>query len=146
MPTGRTTNMQVVTINLEGNMLMKKIIVTIACCAMIAPLAIAKEKNGKSSKKTRATHVALVTQPGITVTAPSSLTRSVEGVAAAYQPANALVINYDGPGAFVLNDSSRVFNRRGEVIRTRIRPGAFVQVVFASDEAGRQTIDHVVVY
>ena len=123
---------------------MKKMIVTIACCALIAPLAIAKEKN--KSKQTRSIHMALVTQPAVTVTAPSSQTKSVAGVATPYQPANTLVINYDGPGHFVLNDPERVLDRKGAVIRSRIRPGAFVHVVLAKDEEGRETIDHVSVY
>ena len=123
---------------------MKKMIVTIACCALIAPLAIARETN--KSKQIRSTHVAFVTQPAVTVTAPSSSTRYVEGVAATYQPANALVINQNGPGRFVLDDPERVFDRKGQVIRSRIRPGAFVQVVFGKDQEGRETIDHVVVY
>ena len=123
---------------------MKKMIVTIACCALVAPLAIAKEKN--KSKQTRSTHVALVNPSTVTVTAPGTSTRSVEGVAASYQPANALVINQNGSGRYVLSDPERVLDRKGEVLRGRPRPGAFVQVVFARDEEGRETIDHVVVY
>jgi hypothetical protein len=45
---------------------------------------------------------------------------------------------------YVLNGRGRVVNSKGEIIRTKIRPGARVHVYFAST-AGVRTIDHVVV-
>lgn len=126
---------------------MKKIIVSsIACCALIAPLAFAKDPNGKSSKGVRATHIAFLTtqQQGVTITA-ASIPRSAECVAADYQPANTLIIHKDGPGRYVLEGQGRVFNSKGEVIRTAVRPGTPLRVYYMADDAGRQTIDHVVV-
>jgi hypothetical protein len=133
---------------LGGNRIMKKvIIVSLACCALIAPLAIAKDQNGKSSKRTRASHFAFVTQqqPGVTITAPSTPTRVTSGAAAAYQPPGTLVVQQDGPGRYVLEGPGHVFNSKGEAIRTAIKPGTPVRVYYAADEAGKQTIDRVVV-
>jgi hypothetical protein len=126
---------------------MKKIIVsTIACCALIAPLAFAKDPNGKSSKHVRAVHVAFLTQQqGVTVTAPGTSNRSEQCMAADYQPAKTLIIHKDGPSRYVLEGPSHVFNRKGEVVRSAIRPGTPLRVYYTADDAGRQTIDHVVV-
>jgi hypothetical protein len=126
---------------------MKKIIVSsIACCALIAPLAFAKDPNGKSSKRVRAVHVAFLTQQqgGVTITAPS-IPRSAECVAADYQPTKTLIIHKDGPGRYVLDGQSHVFDSKGEVIRTAVKPGTPLRVYYTTDDAGRQTIDHVVV-
>jgi hypothetical protein len=133
------------TINLEGNKLMKKIMVSIACCALIAPLAFAKEPNRKNSKQVRAWHFAFVTEPGLTITAPSTNARVAGAAAADYQPARTLVVQQDGPGRYVLDESGHVFNSKGEAMRTAIKPGTRMHVFFATDDAGRQTIDRVVV-
>jgi hypothetical protein len=124
---------------------MKKVIVSIACCAMIAPLAFGKDPTGKSSKRTRAWHFAFVTEPGVTITAPSNHPNVQGGAATDYQPAKTLIVQQDGPGHFVLDGSGHVFNSKGEVIHTAIKPGTRLHVYFASDDAGMQTIDHVVV-
>ena len=124
---------------------MKKVIVSIACCALIAPLALAKDQKGKNSKRTRAWHFAFVAQPGVTITAPSTPTRVEGGAAAGYQPANTLVVHQDGAGRYILDEPGHVFNSRGEAIRTAIKPGTRMHVYFANDDAGMQTIDHVVV-
>jgi hypothetical protein len=137
--------MQVATINLEGNTFMKKVIVSIACCALIAPLALAKDQKGKNSKQTRAWHFAFVSEPAITITASSANARIEGGAAADFQPAKTLVFHQDGPGRYVLDGSGHVFNSKGELVRSAIKPGTPVRVYFASDNAGMQTIDHVVV-
>jgi hypothetical protein len=124
---------------------MKKIIVSIACCALIAPLAFAKDPKGKNSKQTRAWHFAFVTERPITITASSTPARVTGGAAAGYQPANTLVVHQDGPGRYVLDERGHVFNSKGEVIRGAIKPGTPVRVYFTTDDAGMQTIDHVVV-
>jgi hypothetical protein len=48
------------------------------------------------------------------------------------------------PGHYVLDGRGHVVNRRGEIVRTAIRPGTRVHVYFAST-GGVRTIDHVVV-
>jgi hypothetical protein len=112
---------------------------------LIAPLAVAKDQKGKNSKQTRAWHFAFVTQPGVTITAPSTPTKVEGGAAAGYQPAKTLVVHQDGAGLYVLDGSGHVFNRKGEIIRTAIKPGTPLHVYFAKDDAGMQTVDHVVV-
>jgi hypothetical protein len=125
---------------------MKNIIVsTIACSALIAPLAFAKDPSGKS--RVRAAHLAFVTQQqGVTVTAPGTSNRSEECVAADYQPAKTLIIHGDGSSSrYVLEGPGHVFNRKGEVVRNPIQPGTALRVYFATDDAGKSTIDHVVI-
>jgi len=124
---------------------MKKVIVSIACCALFAPLAFAKDQNGKSSKRVRAWHFAFVTERPITITAPSTSAKVAGGAAADYQPSKTLVVRQDGPGVYVLDEPGHVFNSRGEAVRTKVKPGTPMHVFFATDDAGRQTIDHVVV-
>ena len=137
--------MQLATINLKGNTLMKKVFVSIACCAMIAPLALAKDPTWKNSKRPRAWHIASVSEQPVTITATSTRTRVEEGAAASYQPPRTLVVQQNVPGRYVLDGRGHVFNRKGEVIRTAIKPGTTVHVYFATNAAGMQTIDHVVV-
>jgi hypothetical protein len=125
---------------------MKKIIVSgIACAALIAPLAFAKDPNAKGAKGKRAAHFGFVTQQqqGVTVTATSI--KSEECMAADYQPAKTLIIRGDGTTRYELLGPGHVFNKKGEVIRTAVRAGTPLRVFYASDEQGRQTIDHVVV-
>ena len=117
---------------------MKKIFVSLACCALIAPLALAKDSKQKK-------HTMGYMERGVTVTAPASLSRVALGEVAAYQPAGTLVVRQDGPGRFVLDEPGHVFNRRGEIVNATLRPGTRVQVFFAGDGASK-TIDHVVVY
>ena len=119
---------------------MKKVIVSFVCCALIAPLAFGKD----SHKRTKAWHFAFVSEPPITITAPSTGMRVEGGAAASYQPANALVVYQDGPGRYVLDARGRVFNNKGEAIHTAIKPGTPLHVYFATNE-GVQTVDRVVV-
>jgi hypothetical protein len=119
---------------------MKKVIFSLACCALIAPLA-----HGKDLKRVKAWHFAFVSEPPITVTARSTALR-VEGAAAAnYQPAGILLVQQDGPGRYVLDDArGHVFNSKGELVQATIKPGTRMHVYFVND-GGVQTIDRVVI-
>jgi hypothetical protein len=117
---------------------MKKLIVSLACCALDAPLAFAKES--KQKKRTLA-----YIEPSVTVTAPNTITRVELGEVAPYQPAGMLVVRQDGPGRYVLDEPGHIFNPRGEMVGTALRPGTRVQVYFSGDGSSK-TIDHVVVY
>src|SRR3954469_10705435 len=123
----------------ERNHLMKKVLFTLACCALIAPLASAKD-----SKRTKPWHFAFITEKPITITATSNPSRVVGAAAASYQPASALVVYQDGPGRYVLDERGRVFNNKGEPVSTRIKPGTRLHVYFTGN-AGVQTIDRLVV-
>ena len=118
---------------------MKKVIISsIACCAMIAPLAFAKSPKQKAST---------ATEKGVTVTGTLVTTTVDEGEAASYQPAKTLVVRQDGSKdnrRYILNGRGHVLNKKGEIVRSAIRPGTHVRVYFAST-GGVRTIDHVVV-
>lgn len=116
---------------------MKKIIVTLACCALIAPLAF-----GQTHKRQTAT-----TEEPITVTGTIMKTTTEDGAAASYQPVKTLVVREDrsnNPGSYVLNGSGHVVNKRGEVVQTAIKPGTHVRVYYVSTGDSRM-IDHIVV-
>ena len=108
-------------------------------------LAFAKDQKGKSSKQTRAWHFAFITERPITVTATTPGARVEGGAAAGYQPARTLVVHQDGAGRYVLDGVGHVFNTKGELVRSAIKPGTPLHVYFANDEAGMQIIDRVVV-
>jgi len=115
--------------------MMKKLIVSVACCALIAPLALGKDSKQKAAN-----------EKGVTVTG-TIVTAVEEGSAANYQPAKTLVVREDRSnetGRYVLNGRGLVVNKKGEIVRTPIKPGAHVRVFFASAN-GIRTIDHVVV-
>ena len=129
---------------------MKRAIVsTIAIAALIAPLALAKDPAGKNSRRTRAAHFGFVSQQqpqaGVTVTANATAQKSEECMAAGYQPAKTLIIHGDGPRTYVLEGTGHIFDKKGDVIRTAISPGTPLRVYYATDDAGKQTIDRVVV-
>ena len=113
---------------------MKKATLTLACL-LIAPMAFAQTHSKRESHKTSAAE-----QP-ITVTGTTIIT-SEGGSAAIYQPFKTLVVNKDTPGRYVLNGPGHVVNKKGEVIRTAIRPGTRVRVYYAST-GGSRTIDRV---
>ena len=72
---------------------------------------------------------------------------SEDGSAANYQPAKTLVVREDRfntPGSFVLNGPGHVVNKKGEVVRTAIKPGAHVQIYYAN-QGSLRAVDHVVV-
>ena len=121
--------------------MMKKTIVTLACCALLAPLGFAQlaSKPGKSQQTT-------TTEP-ITVTGTFIKTTTDEGAAANYQPAKTLVVREDGANdsrSYVLNGSGHVVNKAGEVVRTAIKPGTRVRVYYTKMGDSR-VVDHVVV-
>ena len=118
---------------------MKKTIITLACCALIAPLAFAQTHS--KSKRQTATTAEAVTVTGETITAIE------EGAATSYQPAKTLVVREDSsnnPGSYVLKGPNHVVNKAGEVIQTAIKPGARVRVYYANMGDSR-VVDHVVV-
>src|SRR6266446_6074738 len=117
---------------------MKKTVVTLACCALIAPLAFAQT----SSKHKRQT----ATEP-VTVTGAIITTTTEEGAAASYQPVKTLVVREDGSnnsGRYVLNGTGHVVNKAGEVVQTAIQPGTRVRVYYM-DTGHSRVVDHVVV-
>jgi hypothetical protein len=118
---------------------MKKTIVTLACCAVLAPLAFA-QTGSKGTKQGTAT-----AEP-ITVTGTIIKMTTEEGSAANYQPAKTLVVREDRsntPGSYVLKGPGHVVNKNGEVIRTAIKPGTRVRVYYINMGNSR-VIDHVV--
>ena len=116
---------------------MRKTVVTLACCALIAPLAYPQ-----THKKQTAT-----TEQPITVTGTVVKTASEEGAAANYQPFKTLVVREDRsnrPGTYRLEGAGLVVNRKGELVQAAIKPGTRVHVYFVDTGASR-VIDHVVV-
>jgi hypothetical protein len=114
---------------------MKKIIVSIACVALIAPIAFGQGSKQKSASEQR-----------VTVTG-TIVTNVEDGSATSYQPAKTLVLRQDRSnetGRYVLNGPGHVMNKRGEIVSTAIKPGTHVLIFFASTN-GVRTIDHVVV-
>ena len=118
---------------------MKKTITTLACCALIAPLASAQT----GSKQTRET---ILSEEGVTVTGTITTTTE-EGAAANYQPPKTLVVLEDHsntPGNYVLNGPGHVVDKHGDVITTAIKPGTHVRVYYLN-EGNARVVDHVVV-
>ncbi len=114
----------------------KKTIVTIACCALIAPLAFAKDTKNKK-------HTASYVEQGVTVTG-ASITTIEAGKAASYQPQGTLVVNYTGPGRYVLEDRANVLSSNGQLAQFPVSPGTPVRVYFTSTD-GVKTIDRIIV-
>lgn len=124
----------------EEGIIMKKAIITLAC-ALIVPLAFGQTSS--TVKKQGATTAETVTVTGTMVEA----TTSEEGAAASYQPPKTLVVRADGankPGHYVLNGPGHIVNKKGEVVRTAIKPGARVRVYYVNTD-GSRVVDHVVV-
>ena len=118
---------------------MKKTIITLACCALIAPLAFAQTRS--KSKTETATNAETVTVTGQTITAIE------EGAATSYQPAKTLVIREDSsnkPGTYGLNGQGNVVDKAGAVVKTAVKPGTRVRIYFANT-GNQHLIDHVVV-
>ena len=115
---------------------MKKAIVTLACCALIAPLALAQHQKQTTT-----------TTESVTVTGTVIKMTTEEGAAASYQPAKTLVVREDGsnnPGSYVLKGPGHVVNKAGEVIQTAIKPGTRVRVYYTNMGDSR-VVDHIVV-
>jgi DNA-binding XRE family transcriptional regulator len=118
---------------------MKKTIVTLACCALIAALAFAQTRS--TSKTETATNAETVTVTGQTITAIE------EGAATSYQPAKTLVIREDNsnkPGNYVLNGPGHVVDKAGAPVKTAVKPNTRVRVYFTNNGEER-VIDHIVV-
>ena len=119
---------------------MKKLITILACCALLAPLALAQpESKGKGQVASTAEE--------ITVTGTIIKMTSEDGSAANYQPAKTLVVREDRfntPGSYVLNGPGHVVNKKGEVIQTAIKPGTHVRIYYANAGDSR-IVDRVVV-
>jgi len=112
---------------------MKKTIVVLACCALFAPLAFAQTKTTTTTET-------------ITVTG-RIVTESADGSAANYQPARTLVIREDKsnkPGEYVLNARGNVVDKRGDTVKTAVKPGTRVRVYY-TNVGHQRVIDHVVV-
>ena len=116
---------------------MRKTVVTLACCALIAPLAFAQTRKKQT----------VTTEQPITVTGTVVKTTSEEGAAANYEPFKTLVVREDHsnrPGKYLLKGPGHVVNRKGELVQTAIKPGTRVHVYFV-DAGNSRVIDHVVV-
>ena len=119
---------------------MKKTIVTLACCAVLAPLAFAQTSSKDARQGT-------ATAEPITVTGTVIKMTTEEGAAANYQPFKTLVVRQDRsntPGTYVLKGPGHVVNKNGEVIQTAIKPGTRVHVYYVNMGDSR-VVDHVVV-
>ena len=126
-------------------MIIKKVVVSLACCALVAPLAFGKDSK-KTSKKQGGMHIAVLSaERGVTVTAPNTITRMEYGEVSGYQPAGTVVVRQDGAGRYVLDEPGRILNRRGEIVSGTLRAGTRVQVFFTGDN-GSKTLDHIMVY
>ncbi len=122
--------------------MMKKIIVTLAGCALLAPLAFAQ-----SSTQSNKQHTTASTEQAITVTGTIIKTTTEDGAAANYQPLKTLVVRQDrsnSPGTYVLNGPGHVVNKRGEIVDTAIAPGTHVRIYYVST-GDQRMVDHVVV-
>ena len=113
-------------------MITKTVIISIASCALIAPLAF-----GQGSQTA-------IVEKGVTVTTTTPTATVEGGEAASYQPPKTLVIRNEGGGQYILDGPGHVFNSKGEVVQTALRPGTHVHVYFANN-AGVKTIDHDIV-
>jgi len=116
---------------------MRRTVFTLACCALIAPVAFAQTRKKQT----------VTTEQPITVTGAIVKTTSEEGAAANYQPFKTLIVREDHskrPGTYVLEGAGHVVNRKGELVQTAIKPGARVHVYFVETGASR-VVDHVVV-
>jgi hypothetical protein len=118
---------------------MKKTIVTLACCALIAPLAFAQTRS--TSKGQTATTTEAVTVTG------EIITTTEDGAATSYQPFKTLVVREDSsnkPDRYVLNGKGYVVDKAGAVVKTAVKPGTRVRIYFANT-GNQRLIDHVVV-
>ena len=112
---------------------MKKTIVALACCALFAPLAFAQTKTTTTTET-------------ITVTG-RVVTESSDGAATSYQPRKTLVIREDKsdkPGSYVLNAPGNVVDKRGDAVKTAVKPGTRVRVYY-TNVGDQRVIDHIVV-
>jgi hypothetical protein len=120
--------------------MLKKTISILACGALIAPVAFAQTSSTQERQATTTTEPVTVTGAVIKMT-------TEEGSAARYQPVKTLVVLQDRsntPGSYILNGPGHVVNKKGEVIRTAIKPGTRVRVYYAN-VGDQRMVDRVVV-
>jgi hypothetical protein len=120
--------------------MIKKTILILACGALIAPVAFSQTRSAQKRQ------TVTTTERPITVTG-TIITRTEEGSAANYQPLKTLVVREDRsntPGSYVLNGPGHIVNKKGEVIRTAIKPGTRVRVYYVN-AGDLRMVDHVVV-
>ena len=94
---------------------MRKTVVILACCALIAPVAFTQTRKRQT----------ITTEQPITVTGTVVKTTSEEGAAANYQPFKTLVVREDHsnrPGHYVLEGAGHVVNRKGSWSKPRSSP------------------------
>jgi len=94
---------------------MRKTVVILACCALIAPVAFTQTRKKQT----------ITTEQPITVTGTVVKTTSEEGAAANYQPFKTLVVREDHsnrPGHYVLEGAGHVVNRKGSWSKPRSSP------------------------
>ena len=122
---------------------MKRTVVTLAC-ALIVPLAFAQTSSTGKGKKGQG---ATTTTEQITVTGTIISMTTEDGTAASYQPVKTLVVREDSsnkPGTYVIRGPGHVMNKAGVPIRTAIKPGTRVRVVYVNIGNSR-VVDHVMV-
>jgi len=116
-------------------MIMKKLMISMACCAFVAPLAFGDGLQ---------TAYAYITERGLTVQGTTPAITVEGGEVAGYQPAKTLVVHNQGRGQYLLEGTGHVVNSRGDRVQGAVRAGTRVHVYFANVR-GVRTIDHVVV-
>jgi len=117
---------------------MMKTIVTLACCALVAPLAFGQ---------TRSNHEGTTTIDQTVTVTGTIITAAEDGAAAAYQPVKTLVIRQDSaakPARYTLNGPGHVVDKRGDPVLTAVQPGTRVRV-FYTNVGDQRMIDHIVV-
>jgi hypothetical protein len=127
----------------RGGIIMKKTIITLACCALIAPLASAKTHQGTATTRTQT----VATEEPITVTNRMMNTTEEGGSTAVYQPPKTLVVLEDRaniPDRYVLNGPGHVVDKYDGAVSTPIQPGTPVRIYYINTGNSR-VIDHVVV-
>ena len=123
----------------RGDIITKKTIITLASCALLAPLAFGQMRS--THTRHRPTTTEAVTVTGTIVPAPR------DGAATSYQPLKTLVVREDGsnnPSRYVLDGPGHVVNKWGQVVQTAIKPGTRVLVYYMNTGDSR-VVDHVVV-
>ena len=116
---------------------MIRTIVTLACCALVAPLAFGQ---------TRSAHNGTTKHETVTVTG-TIITATEDGAAASYQPAKTLVIRQDNaakPLSYTIDGRGHVVDKKGDPVIASVRPGTRVRVYYTNVRDQRM-IDHVVV-
>ena len=117
---------------------MIRTIVTLACCALVAPLAFGQTRSAHNGTTE--------TQTTVTVTG-TIITATEDGAAASYQPAKTLVIRQDNaakPVSYTIDGRGHVVDKKGDPVIASVRPGTRVRV-FYTNVGDQRMIDHVVV-